>query len=285
LAPGDSACTGVIGAQWLSTAALTVRGMNQAALREVTDSIRRAERELADTAGGCLYNIVRDRGVTCAVCTTPLSGGDRCLTCDRAYHTAGLEDIVVPLTYGIQGDWSAAMLQAYKNDPQRHVRAGHTRIVNRLLYLGLMLHERCIEEQVGQPIDVRLTIPSLKGRPGEHPLFTMALKMNAVSESPLLTAQLTECYDRDISDRKFALRPPVNLTGRHVLLLDDTWTSGANAHSAALTLRRAGAHRVSVMVIGRWLVPRFGRNAEFIRDRLHDPYDPRLCPVTGGDCP
>jgi phosphoribosylpyrophosphate synthetase len=259
--------------------------MSQAALQEVTDSIRRAERELADTAGGYLHNVVRDRGVTCGVCTTPVSDGDRCLTCERAYQAAGLGDIVVPLTYGIQGERSAAVLQAYKNDPQRRVRAGCARLVDRLLYLGLMVHEKCVEARVGQPIDVRLTIPSLKGRPGAHPLFTMALNMNAVNESPLLTAQLTECYDRDVSERRFALRPSVDLTGRHVLLLDDTWTSGANAHSAALTLRGSGAHRVSVMVIGRWLVPRFGRNAEFIRDRLHDPYDPRLCPVTGGDCP
>jgi hypothetical protein len=259
--------------------------MSQAALQEVTDSIRRAERELADTAGGYLHNVVRDRGVTCGVCTTPVSDGDRCLTCERAYQAAGLGDIVVPLTYGIQGERSAAVLQAYKNDPQRRVRAGCARLVDRLLYLGLMVHEKCVEARVGQPIDVRLTIPSLKGRPGAHPLFTMALNMNAVNESPLLTAQLTECYDRDVSERRFALRPSVDLTRRHVLLLDDTWTSGANAHSAALTLRGSGAHKVSVMVIGRWLVPRFGRNAEFIRDRLHDPYDPRLCPVTGGDCP
>jgi predicted amidophosphoribosyltransferase len=259
--------------------------MSQAAVREVTVSIRRAERELTGAAGSFLHNIVRDRGVTCAVCATPVSFGARCLTCERADHTAGLGDTVVPLTYGITGHPSAAMLQAYKNDPQRPVRTGYARIVDRLLYLGLMLHERCVEVRVGQRTDLRLTIPSLKGRPGAHPLLTMALKMNAVNKSPLLTAQLTECYHRDISEHKFELKPRVDLTGRHVLLLDDTWTTGANAHSAALTLRRAGAHRISVIVIGRWLVPRFGCNAQFIRDRLQHPYDPRLCPVTGGDCP
>jgi len=116
-------------------------------------------------------------------------------------------------------------------------------------------------------------------------LFTVARKMNAVNTSPLLTAKFIEARDRDISERNFAIRPHVDLTGRHVLLLDDTWTSGASARSAALTLRRAGAQRVSVMVIGRWLVPRYGRNDQFIRDRLQHPFDPRVCPVTGGDCP
>jgi hypothetical protein len=192
---------------------------------------------------------------------------------------------VVPLTYGIQGHPSGALLQGYKDDPQRRVRASHARIVDRLLYLGLMMHERCVEARAGQVVDVRLAIPSLKGRPGAHPLFTMALNMNAVSDSPLLTAIFIEAHDRDFSERNFGIRPDVDFTGRHVLLLDDTWTSGANAHSAALTLRRAGARRVSVMVIGRWLVPRYGRNGQFIRDRLQHPYDPRVCPVTGGDCP
>jgi hypothetical protein len=258
--------------------------MSQPAPHGVTDSVRCAERELAAT-GGYLHNVVRDPGVTCAACATPVSGRELCLTCERAYHAAGLAEVVVPLTYGIQGQGSGAMLQGYKDDPQRRVRAGHARIVDRLLYLGLMMHERCVEVRAGQPIDVRFTIPSLKGRPGAHPLFTLALKMSAVSDSPLLTATFIEAHDRDISEYNFAIRPHVDLTGRHVLLLDDTWTSGANAHSAALTLRRAGARRVSVMVIGRWLVPRYGRNGQFIRDRLQHPYDPRVCPVTGGDCP
>jgi hypothetical protein len=259
--------------------------MSHTARQGVTDSVRGAVRELVDTAGGYLHNIVREPGVTCAACATPVSGHDHCLTCQRAHHIAGLTEIVVPLTYAIQGHRSGAVLQTYKNDPQRRVRAGHARIVDRLLYLGLMTHEKCIEARAGQPIDVRLTIPSLNDRPGAHPLFTIALKMNAVNASPLLTAKFIEAHDRDISERNFAIHPYVDLSGRHVLLLDDTWTSGANAHSAALTLRRAGAQRVSVLVIGRWLVPRYGRNRQFIRDRLQHPYDPRVCPVTGGDCP
>ncbi|MBV9512895.1 MAG: amidophosphoribosyltransferase [Mycobacteriaceae bacterium] len=214
-----------------------------------------------------------------------MSGRHRCLICERVFRTWGLDEIVVPLTYGIQGQRSAAVLQGYKNDPAGDVRAGYARMVDRLLYLGLTLHERCVEVRAGQPVDLRLTIPSLKNRPGVHPLFTTALKLNAVGESPLLTPNFADTADRDISGRNFALTPPVELTGRHVLLLDDTWTSGANARSAALAVRRAGARRVSVLVIGRWLVPRYGRNSQFIRDWLRDPYDPHVCPVTGADCP
>ena len=69
-----------------------------------------------------------------------------------------------------------------------------------------------------------------------------------------------------------------------MLVLDDTWTTGSNAQSAALTLRRAGAAAVSVMVVGRWLNPRFGATARFVAG-LQREYNPDLCPVTGGLCP
>ena len=36
-----------------------------------------------------------------------------------------------------------------------------------------------------------------------------------------------------------------------MLLIDDTWTTGANAQSAAAALKAAGAGRVAAVVIGR----------------------------------
>ena len=73
--------------------------------------------------------------------------------------------------------------------------------------------------------------------------------------------------------------------GKHVLVIDDVWTTGCNAQSAALMLRRAGAAAVTVMVVGRWLNPCYGANAEFIGVRLKQNFDVRVCPVTGNQCP
>jgi orotate phosphoribosyltransferase len=44
---------------------------------------------------------------------------------------------------------------------------------------------------------------------------------------------------------------PRPLTGASILLLDDTWTSGGTAQSAAVALKRAGARSVAVVVLGR----------------------------------
>ncbi len=46
-------------------------------------------------------------------------------------------------------------------------------------------------------------------------------------------------------------RAPRPLTGASVLLLDDTWTSGGTAQSAAVALKRAGARSVAAVVLGR----------------------------------
>ena len=91
--------------------------------------------------------------------------------------------------------------------------------------------------------------------------------------------------DRIVSANQFEVVPKRSLRGQHILILDDTWTTGSNTQSAALTLRQAGADHVSVMVVGRWFSPTFGNNAEFIKTRLRRDYNPSICPVTGGACP
>jgi orotate phosphoribosyltransferase len=55
-----------------------------------------------------------------------------------------------------------------------------------------------------------------------------------------------------------------------VLLLDDTWTTGASAQSAAMALRRAGAASVATVVLGRHVAARPAAAA---------PFNPRHCAV------
>ncbi len=70
-----------------------------------------------------------------------------------------------------------------------------------------------------------------------------------------------------------------------MLLIDDTWAMGGHAQSAVLALRKAGAGRVSVLVVARWLKEDFGDNARALRDIAARDYDPAICPWTGAGCP
>ncbi len=112
--------------------------------------------------------------------------------------------------------------------------------------------------------------------------------MNAVNDHLVLAPAPGATNDRVVSASQFEVVGAPNLNGQHILVLDDTWTTGSRAQSAALRLHEAGANYVSVMVMGRWVSPDFGNNATFISKRIErkdNPYNPRICPVTGADCP
>jgi ComF family protein len=49
----------------------------------------------------------------------------------------------------------------------------------------------------------------------------------------------------------FALRSKISVVDRHVLLVDDIFTTGATASACAHALKRAGAKRVSVLTVAR----------------------------------
>jgi adenine/guanine phosphoribosyltransferase-like PRPP-binding protein len=64
-----------------------------------------------------------------------------------------------------------------------------------------------------------------------------------------------------------------------VLLIDDTWVSGASAQSAAAALKLAGARRVAIVVLGRHLDPADPRAGQLVARLRPGPYDPSKCAV------
>ena len=67
--------------------------------------------------------------------------------------------------------------------------------------------------------------------------------------------------------------------GASVLLLDDSWVSGASAQSAAAALKHAGARHVAVVVPGRHGDPADPRSAPLAARLAPCGYDPDSCAV------
>ncbi|TCJ31372.1 hypothetical protein E0504_48845 [Parafrankia sp. BMG5.11] len=63
------------------------------------------------------------------------------------------------------------------------------------------------------------------------------------------------------TDRFTVVRP---VTAASVLVIDDTWTSGARAQSAAAALKLAGASKVGFVGVGRWFNADFADNAKWL---------------------
>ncbi|MBE1551897.1 hypothetical protein GGC64_005984 [Mycobacterium sp. OAS707] len=188
---------------------------------------------------------------------------------------------MAPLIYAMDGPGSAELLRNYKNHPKRAERQRCARIIGELLRLAISRHQPCITAAVGQPVATRVVVPSLTSRMGTHPMVSIAHSLDLLGEVVLRPSLDARC-DRVVDADKLIVDGTV--VGQHVMVIDDVWTTGSNAQSASLALRRAGASAVSVVVIARWLDARHPLCVRFIREQLHANYDPLLCPVTGHRC-
>jgi hypothetical protein len=235
---------------------------------------------LVSVGGGYLRNPVRQPGVTCADCATPVNGYQLCFRCKGHRAHSGLADAVAFLTYAVAGRKSAYVMRGYKAKPPV---AEHRMVVGLLLLLALQEHTGCAGALAGLPVTHWAVVPSLPVKPGEHPLRGLVVN-HAQGEELTLVAAADVQRPREVSPDHFVTG--AKLAPRsHVMLIDDTWASGGHAQSAVLTLRTAGAEKVSVLVGARWINEEFGGNKEFVGRLAERDYDPAICPWTGGACP
>lgn len=248
--------------------------------------------ELLSLVASVMRNPIREPGVTCAVCTTPVDGWNLCNICRQhmAQHPRleggpRLADQVVPLTYAIKGT------QAYKDAFGYKEIGGHRAAWQRFAVTTALFtveHSLCIDAAALDRASVFLTVPSLSGRSGSHPLDQLGSLLPARWRNHALAASA------DLPSDQNARRRPnpdhfvcsSDLRGRHVVIFDDTWTSGGHAQGAAVCARQAGAAYITIVVVARVLNPEFGNTASFVDSRLNGiPYSLSRCPVTGADCP
>jgi hypothetical protein len=213
----------------------------------------------------------------CGVCRGPVRPGfARCYQCGR-HGLLGpglLADAVVPISYAVKGTDLATDLWRYKSwrTPSASARAA----LLALLLAFLHDHGPCIWRHAGMAGPGRLAVvPTGCGRPGPHPLLELT--------SPYLRLPLTRLamwparQGRDLDIQRFNAERTV--ARADVLLIDDTWVSGASAQSAAAALKLAGARRVAIVVLGRHLDPADPRSAQLLARLRPGPYDPSKCAV------
>jgi hypothetical protein len=71
---------------------------------------------------------------------------------------------------------------------------------------------------------------------------------------------------------------PTKVKGKRVLLIDDTWVTGATAMSAAGALQREGATKVAILVAARMVDASFWPETHPYRQAMQRPYDPAEWP-------
>jgi len=211
----------------------------------------------------------------CEVCFTFTQGYPRCYACAQMEQWCSA---VAPISYSPQFGQLHNALAAYK----RTSGAATLRLQRDLaavLWRYLREHEPCLSAAAGvDGFDLVTTVPSSDhARDADHPLRRIAGELVAPTRERyerLLRRSTATVAGRDFSPEKYVVRR--GLAGESVLLIDDTWTTGASVQSAAAALRGAGAARVAAVVVGRHVRPKFQENERRLR-AIPRPFDWSTC--------
>lgn len=196
----------------------------------------------------------------CSVCLTFTQGFDTCYPCG---HRQRVADAVLPISYSPHLRQLHAALRGYKEGWASSRRL--TLELAAVLWRFLVRHESCVARRTGiDEFPLVTTVPSSDiERDAKHPLHEIVGQLvghTADRFEHLLRPTGAEVEPRAVDARRYEATR--RLAGESVLLIDDTWTTGASAESAAHVLRAAGAGVIAVVVIGRHIHEDFEGNAE-----------------------
>jgi predicted amidophosphoribosyltransferase len=234
--------------------------------------------ELTAVYGNFMRNPRRGPDV-CRICFTFTDGFDRCFVCSR---TEQCLDAVAPISYSVAGEQLHHALASYKRltgAVAQRLRAELAAV----LWRHLARHERCLVAAAGiESFPLVSTVPSGdRERDDQHPLRRIVADTvgpTSTRHQRLLRRSQTDLPPRTFDRAKF--RATRKLDGEPVLLIDDTWTTGASAQSAAAALKDAGAGAVAALVVGRHLKRDWQQNDRRLR-AIAGPFDWGHCALCG----
>jgi predicted amidophosphoribosyltransferase len=211
----------------------------------------------------------------CRQCFNMTDGYDRCYACTQ--HPSVL-DVVVPISYSVAHEQLHHALASYKRVTGEVARRLAMQLAA-VLWRFLESHEQCLAHAARlDAFPLVTTVPSGESECDErHPLRWIVSELVAPTRDRherLLRRSSHKIDAHVFSPEKFLAQR--SLAGEPVLLIDDTWTTGANLQSAAAALKGAGAGPLAAVVIGRHLNREWHENDRRLRT-LRRPFDWRRC--------
>jgi hypothetical protein len=178
---------------------------------------------------------------------------ERCWSCKESVR--GVSNplaLVVPISLYRVGEQLHTVLKDYKRSPSERVRNRHLLQAGAILHRFLNGHRDHIAAEAGGYWDTVTIVPSKTNHEDVHPLESAIMLGEPLRDEYmrlLETAEVGRIGRAQSSDRGYSATDDAG--GRRVLLVDDTFTSGATFQSAASALALGGAAVVAGLVIGR----------------------------------
>jgi predicted amidophosphoribosyltransferase len=217
----------------------------------------------------------------CHVCFNFTRGYERCYACA---HGEVWLDAVAPISYSVAHEQLHHALARYKRLSGEVARRLSVELAA-VLWRFLAEHESCVARAAHTPgFELVTTVPSSdRERDDSHPLRWIVGEVVGPTKDRherLLERSQVGVDARTFDSRKYDATRSLN--DEPVLLIDDTWTTGTNAESAAAALKRAGAGPVAAVVIGRHLNREWHENDRRLRG-ITRPFDWRRCALCAGE--
>jgi hypothetical protein len=232
----------------------------------------------------------------CLVCCGPsLVGWRVCFACRWVGLRLGLPLApVLPVRLCPIPSPLYAVLMGYKEAPVAEARHRFAPMVRQLFDDFLADHAPCASAAADGPVELAFPVPST-ARPGGAPLEgleglarTVRTRLPTARWSPGLLVRTRAPLGHMWPDAGAFEVPAAahgSVGGRCVVLLDDTYVSGARAQSAAGALRLAGARGVAIVALGRVLRPdRVPAHAAFLRRARVQPVESDVGSATPLPC-
>jgi predicted amidophosphoribosyltransferase len=216
----------------------------------------------------------------CRVCRS--FAGEGYTDCMKCGFQPDHIDVVVPISYSVGRGQMHHALRYYKDGGTRGLRQRFSVELAAVLWRFLVSHERCVARAAGvEEFEIVATVPSgsiARDDRRENLRRIVGEICGAVGDR---YERLLTPTDRGTDERRFdpdRYRTTRQLSGENVLLIDDTWTTGRSAQSAAFTLKQAGAGAVALVVLGRHVNLEWEDNERLLK-RLTGPFDWEDCAV------
>lgn len=223
-----------------------------------------------------------DRSYVCPYCLGPVGDYHQCYNCLELFIQGdvpqSLRGRVVPMTSCLNPSPWYRRLYTYK-----HGRPDYGPILASLTLIWLRQHLDEIEELLGGSASVTTIVPSTRGPDFESQRLRQSLSLAPPIRESLRHA-LSHVDGESVNSNEYnpdAFEAgPVSVGGERVLLIEDTWLTGATALSAAGALLREGAEQVVITPLAR---SSFENNCiQVYAERMVQDYDPTFWPRTPG---
>jgi hypothetical protein len=199
---------------------------------------------------------------TCVRCHGPVRGAlAECWCCRQVGSQLATVDVgpqVVPVALCRPGDELHSALRRYKDGPAVTARRHFADRLARMLSAFLEEHGPCLRGAVGTWEQIAVVPSSRRGRDAgacPSPFSAVVAGVAALATLPRVPLGRGSSVAGHLQPAVDAFVVSGPVAGRKVLLVDDTWVTGARARSAAAALTAAGASVVAVLVIGRCIDP------------------------------